>query len=62
MTKLALDAEGFGSYASILEYVEKVLRDNWIPREDNTRMEPYSASARAITQSVCNRLGIQWHD
>jgi hypothetical protein len=51
-----LAAQGPGSFHEIVDYVEAVLRDNWVPGPDNTRMEPYSSSARAIILSILNRL------
>lgn len=60
MTQLRLDDSGPGSFIDILEYVEKVLEENWVPSPDNTRPKPYYSSARAITISICNRLGIKW--
>lgn len=60
MTQLRLDDSGPGSFNDILEYVEKVLEDNWVPGPDNTRPNPHFSSARAITISICNRLGIEW--
>lgn len=44
------------SEESIEKYIQSVLRDNWVPRPDNTRMDPYDASARAIRMSVMGRL------
>lgn len=60
--RLHLDDEGPGSFNEILEYIEKVLEDNWVPGPDNTRLRPHFSSARAITISVCSRLGIKWSD
>lgn len=60
MTKLQLEDSGPGSFNEILEYVEAVLEENFVPAPGNTRQRPNYSSARAITISICNRLGIQW--
>jgi hypothetical protein len=46
--RLQLDSEGPGSYGDILEYIERVIRDNCVMRED--------AMVTAVTEDKETRL------
>jgi hypothetical protein len=62
MTRISIDEEGPGSFSSMSEYVEDVLRENFtvIPEKDMTtgKEDQYMRRARNIVTSILSRLNI----
>jgi hypothetical protein len=57
--RLVLDAEGPGSYESILEYVEAVLRENtYVAHEVYGEVQSRERLARGMLYSILHRLEV----
>lgn len=61
--RITLDDDGPGSFASMTEYVEDVLRENFtvIPEKDMTtgKQDQYMRRSRNIVMSILSRLDIK---
>lgn len=65
MTQLRTDYSGPGSYKDIVIYVNKVLKQNFVPTEKATNAsttEPYERFSRMITCAILSRLNIEITD
>lgn len=60
--KLRLDDKGPGSYESILEYIEEVIRNNTVMREDAmitaVSEDKEARLARAMLTTILSRMGV----